>query len=602
MSEAQCSNPRKRRNSERLTPQQNKTLQHVSKRRKRSRSQPPPAFWDNLSKIDLTRRALKELDRRNTQAALNSRPLYPRSQRPITRRVLAELKKSSQPLTPAAKYFCHCGASGLKNIKQTARHGGPDLSDLRGLPEHSSPPNPATSSTRSSPRVPERKSMATSRTRPSANTTNTASTSPYNRNFQQNLIDGGVYPDRYKYPDGRVSQRPANWEEINQNLAQPRPSLSPSRFSDEDFEEFQQADADASKEKQVTTSVIPIVEGDIGDAKCVSGGIPFTNLDPLTDGTLVPGNPDIYYGARPEQLDRRVRNELRGHIIPSTQDDLPMAPNFFLAAKGPDGSAAVAKRQACYDGALGARGMDSLQSYGQENTSHITNAYTISSIYHDGTLKMYTSHPSPPTNPGSRPEYHMRQLNGWVMTGHIETFRQGATYYRNGRDWAKQQRDEAIRRANERVDEHHAGPLAIDASFRQASTFASEATSDGTYTIEALSEESRTSLTEDTNTTTHVQTPEVSSGEPSVEYRTSVKRSKGSPQSQRKRRNAGDSDYGLSQQSELQPPEPSGLSQQFENQVLGQEPERQSSRDDLQQISSDTSMRMEKPASNKRKA
>ena len=116
-------------------------------------------------------------------------------------------------------------------------------------------------------------------------------------------------------------------------LSQPRPSLSPSKFSEEAHEKFVQADADAAKEKQVTTSVIPYIGGDIKDAKCVSGGIPFTNLAPLTDGTLVPGNADIYYGARPEQLDRRVRDELSGHIIPSTQDDLPIAPNFFLAAK-----------------------------------------------------------------------------------------------------------------------------------------------------------------------------------------------------------------------------------------------------------------------------
>ncbi|KAI0187943.1 hypothetical protein F4808DRAFT_466292 [Astrocystis sublimbata] len=40
-------------------------------------------------------------------------------------------------------------------------------------------------------------------------------------------------------------------------------------------------------------------------------------------------------------------------IVPSTQPDLPVAPNFFLAAKGPDGSLAVVERQACYDGALG---------------------------------------------------------------------------------------------------------------------------------------------------------------------------------------------------------------------------------------------------------
>jgi hypothetical protein len=54
-------------------------------------------------------------------------------------------------------------------------------------------------------------------------------------------------------------------------------------------------------------------------------GIPFTNLDHLMDGTLVPGNPDIYYGTRPEQLTRRVRNELSGHIIPSTQEDFNYA-------------------------------------------------------------------------------------------------------------------------------------------------------------------------------------------------------------------------------------------------------------------------------------
>jgi hypothetical protein len=39
------------------------------------------------------------------------------------------------------------------------------------------------------------------------------------------------------------------------------------------------------------------------------------------------------------------------------------------------------------------------------------------------------------------------------MADTAETFRQGATYYRNARDWAKEQRDEAIRRANERAGE-----------------------------------------------------------------------------------------------------------------------------------------------------
>lgn len=77
---------------------------------------------------------------------------------------------------------------------------------------------------------------------------------------------------------------------------------------------------------------------------------------------LTAAKPDLYCGACPEQLNRRVRDDLSSYIIPSTQDDLPITPNFFLAAKGPDGTAAVARRQTCYDGALGARGMNSLQS------------------------------------------------------------------------------------------------------------------------------------------------------------------------------------------------------------------------------------------------
>jgi hypothetical protein len=205
--------------------------------------------------------------------------------------------------------------------------------------------------------------------------------------------------------------------------------------------------------------------------------------------------------------------------------------------------------------------MHSLQSYGQEEPIFDNNASTITSIYHGGQLKMFTSHLTQPTSPGSRPECLMHQLRSFAMADTAETFRQGAIYYRNAMDWAKEQRDEAIRQANERAGECQAGTLAVDASFGQASSFASEATLDGIYTIEALSQESRTPLTEDSNTTTRLQKSETSSGEPSVDYRPPVRRhSKGSPKSQRKRRNAGGSDCELSQQSELQSSEPSGLS------------------------------------------
>ncbi|KAL2255946.1 hypothetical protein VTK26DRAFT_2446 [Humicola hyalothermophila] len=62
----------------------------------------PPEFWDNLSKVWLTRRTLRELDRRN-------------STRPA--------------LGPAAP------AVYTTDLARFARHGGPDLRHLRGYLE-----------------------------------------------------------------------------------------------------------------------------------------------------------------------------------------------------------------------------------------------------------------------------------------------------------------------------------------------------------------------------------------------------------------------------------------------------------------------------------
>lgn len=291
------------------------------------------------------------------------------------------------------------------------------------------------SSSQSSPRGRKRGSAFTLYIKTTTNTTKTTESSgSYSRNFQQKLIDGGIYSDEYEYPDDRVPPKPDNLKEINQKLTQSRPSLSPSHFFNEKFKEFKRADAHVFKENKAIKTVIPIIEGKITDDKCVEGEVLFTNLKPLTSDMLTAAKPDLYYGARLEQLDRRVRDEISDHIIPSTQDDLPIASNFFLAAKGPDGTAAVAKKQACYDGALGARGIHNLQSYGEGQPVYDNKAYTITSIYSDGQFKMYTSHPTQPTGPGGRPEYCMNQLGAYAMTHNQEIFRQEATAYRNARD------------------------------------------------------------------------------------------------------------------------------------------------------------------------
>lgn len=130
-------NLRKRQLSEQCPLQPNGTVQAASKKQRLSYPsgpQPPSAFWDNLSKIWLTKHALKELNRRNTEIA--SSPLnlsYKQTPRRVSRVALAELKEVCKPSQCAADFLRNCVSTCLKDVQRLSRHGGPDLSDLRGV-------------------------------------------------------------------------------------------------------------------------------------------------------------------------------------------------------------------------------------------------------------------------------------------------------------------------------------------------------------------------------------------------------------------------------------------------------------------------------------
>lgn len=49
----------------------------------------------------------------------------------------------------------------------------------------------------------------------------------------------------------------------------------------------------------------------------------------MLPNTVNPTNRGLFYGAHPEQLDRRIRDKHSGRIIPSTMTDKPMGPNSF---------------------------------------------------------------------------------------------------------------------------------------------------------------------------------------------------------------------------------------------------------------------------------
>ncbi|KAL8387196.1 hypothetical protein RB595_010087 [Gaeumannomyces hyphopodioides] len=397
----------------------------------------PPEFWDRLSRIPLIVDALDELEQRN-----NTRPSFPS---PPT--------KLAPDLSPAA----------IKELTRFARYGGPDLCDLRGYPE---PIGHQPACDMSSSR-----GRATASTDPttvasaSETTKSKRSITAYQPAFDQHLIDHSIHPLRKSRKPREDDRR-----NITEALAVPRPSLSPSKFSDGAFEEFENANLEAKDEEAVKANVIPTITGSRHANHPCARDTVFGNLDPLTDGSIARAKPDLYYGAHPEDLDRSIRDELSHHIVPSTTEDKPLAPNFFTELKGPDGSAAVMQRQARYDGAIGARGIHSLQNYGNDEPVYDGRPYTFSSTYHGGTgtLQLYTHYMTEPDTPGGRPEYHMTQVDAFAMTAKREAFVQGATAFRNARDLAKQYRDSFIRAANERARRPgEEAPAAADTSVVQ---------------------------------------------------------------------------------------------------------------------------------------
>ncbi|KAL8791169.1 MAG: hypothetical protein Q9195_006008 [Heterodermia aff. obscurata] len=265
------------------------------------------------------------------------------------------------------------------------------------------------------------------------------------------MIDNRIYPDGYEYPDGRSSPIPDNLDQITQMLEERRRFISSSVFSEEEFRKFRRADARVNSENKATGTVMPIFQGTIRNARCIDGpDIRLANLANMMTGNDHKAKPDIWYGAHPDQIDSRIRDnqQLGTYIVSTTTGSRPCAPNFFVEAKGPGGSHGVMMDQACFDGAVGARGIHKLQTYNQKVPTYDNKAYTISTAYHAGQLKMYSHHLRQPNGPGTDEEYYMELLSSWSLVGGRLTLLEGMIVFRNAEDWTKAQRNAVIEHAN----------------------------------------------------------------------------------------------------------------------------------------------------------
>lgn len=306
------------------------------------------------------------------------------------------------------------------------------ISDLK-YPEPPSETVPSSTDTPSIPKV--RKSKRNS--------------SAFDAVFRQHLVDYGIHPSSDSMNSSHGTDHvPDNWDELQHMIAKPRPSLSPSQFSDGAFETIYNA---TMTSEYSTKTIFPMIKGDSDIPSAAR--LTFDNLLPLTDGTILDARPDFYDGAHPTQTDGQLQEELGPYIIPTTQQQAPTLPNFFAKIQGSNVETAKSSLEACYNGVMGARGIQKIRLFGADDDElpEDEKAYTFSSIYSNGMLSISAIYPTPSTSEPDDPDYRIVQLDCWALEDSREDFVAGAGALRNARDWAQAQRDRFIAAANARL-------------------------------------------------------------------------------------------------------------------------------------------------------
>ncbi|KAF2216844.1 hypothetical protein CERZMDRAFT_92916 [Cercospora zeae-maydis SCOH1-5] len=257
-----------------------------------------------------------------------------------------------------------------------------------------------------------------------------------------------------------ASVRPGNEAELRARLSQYRRSLSPSRYSDSKFRDFEQVNADCKNEDEVVSRVITPYFTDYFRSRQGYGRDTYAqntqmkNLKPLCNkGTseMKDLKPDFCRGVAPNDVDQELlRSNLRGTI--QGKKGGPVAVNDFLDVKGPDGSNKVLEVQATQNGSAGARAMHHLRTYGlHAGTEADGIARSFSMTYNAGTIVPYVSHVHPPADVDGQETTYTTRIGGEYMLGSPAQFRAGLTLYRNATEEAYRYRRESVEAANARA-------------------------------------------------------------------------------------------------------------------------------------------------------
>ncbi|POS86078.1 hypothetical protein EPUL_002088, partial [Erysiphe pulchra] len=279
----------------------------------------------------------------------------------------------------------------LESIRQLAREGGPDLTDLRGVSE---PDKYAMES--------NELSQPSRRTKQSGTKNKTKTIGLYYNNFEDILQDFEIFGYPYVGSRNKSSIVPLNLEEMIERANEPRPSVTPVTIPSSVFESFKTNVLVAKKESEVVKHLVPIIEGGI-----------------------------------------QVREDLNSKVVPTAEKTNPIAP-FFSRVEGPSSSLNNSRLQAQYYGALGERGQIALRSWGHDASVLDGKAHTIACTYVSRTLTFYSIHAAKSSDIDGRIEYFMHMIDGFVMGASAFKFRNAIAAYQNLQDYAGEKRNEAI--------------------------------------------------------------------------------------------------------------------------------------------------------------
>jgi hypothetical protein len=433
-------------------------------------------WYDLLSKVYLTKDALRELARRNAELERQTHeagahdppsPAYSSG-------LLSPL--SSQQSQPEAEI-------DWKDLTRFARHGGPDLSDLRNVCHSllqefamltcqcTAPMPPKATRGRkkgerekmgpSAPRIQPRKRGRPSKDRSEAadedepSTKKTESTGPFDDNFCAFLTTIGVFDATHTDP------KAADVDEISDRLDLSRQDVT---VTDDTVLRLRAVMHGSSHKKTVCQEVLVTLLGELPLDKLDERGghVNFSELQPLSPvaefGPSLPlafPQPDYYHGAKSVEVHSYLKEHLAAFIMPTADQSLPVAPNLFVVFQGPEGCTQVAECQARHYGAFGARGIHKLETFRRPLAfDKKIKAITITVV--GSSVGIFGTYIIPATSPNQPLSYHNVLLDDHSLCGQRRSCEKGIVAIRNAMDIARTIRVAAIERAKAMIPSYSA--------------------------------------------------------------------------------------------------------------------------------------------------